>query len=354
VDLIDDVDDQCSPDPFGILSLIFFWAFVILCAMVMLNLVIAVILENFQSENFENDTGDDDVDNPKVGRDHVVRFQEVWSALDPAQTYYITAAKLTSVIAELDAPLGVRNIESATKSDIQNIIMSCDIPNHNGSCFSAAALPPSPSLCPLPCLEREEKETRLLGSTPSIHPFLHTHTHGSSNLVLTQPPPTHTSTGKVHFYETLHALAGRKAGRYLPESEELKIRTKLKDRLPVFTDEESVPKYTAAHYHAALYVQAAVRGLLARYQLREEAEGHLGGGLGGMSGVGDVGGFSSASAAAESVRSVPEEPVAEEAAVVQEAAAAAAAAAVAEESSPAEVADAVEAAAAAPADETSS
>ena len=69
----------------------------------------------------------------QVGRDHVIRFQEVWSQLDPSQTYYIAAGKLTHLIAELDAPLGVRDLDRATKSDIQNIIMSCDIPNHNGT-----------------------------------------------------------------------------------------------------------------------------------------------------------------------------------------------------------------------------
>lgn len=202
----DDYESQCSPDNAGFLALLFFWSFVILCAMVMLNLVIAVILENFQSENIQNERNDeDDEDNMKVGRDHVQRFQDVWSRLDPYSTYYIHAAKLTTVVAELDPPLGTRNVPRSTKTDIQNIIMACDIPNHDG---------------------------------------------------------------KVHFYETLHALAGRKAGRYLPEEEEVKIRSKIKDRLPVFTSESAIPKYTAAHYHAALYVQAAVRGYLARYHMR--------------------------------------------------------------------------------------
>jgi hypothetical protein len=80
VDVFNDVDDQCSPDPYGILSLFYFWSFVILCAMVMLNLVIAVILENFQSENFENDAGneEDNADKVKVSHTQNASLLSLW------------------------------------------------------------------------------------------------------------------------------------------------------------------------------------------------------------------------------------------------------------------------------------
>jgi hypothetical protein len=48
------------------------------------------------------------------------------------------------------------------------------------------------------------------------------------------------------------------------------MRGKIADRLPTFGEGGAVPKYTAAHFHAALYVQAAVRGFLARYQMRNK------------------------------------------------------------------------------------
>lgn len=40
-------------------------------------------------------------------------------------------------------------------------------------------------------------------------------------------------------------------------------------RLP---DDLDFPKYTAAHFYAALYVQAAVRGFLARHQMKTTIE----------------------------------------------------------------------------------
>jgi len=202
-----EVENQCSPHPSA--AIIYFIVFVILCAFVMLNLVIAVILDNFQNSNQNEEA--------PVGRDHVVRFCEVWAKLDPLATYYVSAAKLQVMVAELDPPLGTKG-SGTGKTEIQSIIMSVDIPNHNG---------------------------------------------------------------KIHFLETLHALAGRIAGTELPEDEEVKIRGKIADRLPVFHDGSGVPKYTAAHYHAALYVQAAVRGFLARYQMRAKMAPSEGGAAGG-------------------------------------------------------------------------
>jgi hypothetical protein len=80
----------------------------------------------------------------------------VWSRLDPYATYYISASKLQLIIQALDPPLGIFGMSRHGRSSIQQIIMSVDIPNHDGS---------------------------------------------------------------IHFLETLHALAGRIAGTELPEDE---------------------------------------------------------------------------------------------------------------------------------------
>lgn len=69
---------------------------------------------------------------------------------------------------------------------------------------------------------------------------------------------------QVHFLETLHALSGRIAGTEEPDSEEQKVHQKMHPYLPV-NDPSDPPKYTVAHFYAALYVQAAVRGFLKRH-----------------------------------------------------------------------------------------
>ncbi len=65
----------------------------------------------------------------------------------------------------------------------------------------------------------------------------------------------------------LHALSGRVAGCELPDLVEDRVWRQLRRRLP---PEPPHPTYTAAHFHAALYVQAAVKGFLARYARREQ------------------------------------------------------------------------------------
>mmetsp|Transcript_6417 Transcript_6417/g.22602 ORF Transcript_6417/g.22602 Transcript_6417/m.22602 type:complete len:1664 (+) Transcript_6417:339-5330(+) len=202
----DKMENRCSPHPS--VAILYFFIFVILCAFVMLNLVIAVIIDNFQNSNSSEDA--------PVGRDDFIRFVEVWSKLDPSATYYVAASKLQFMLAELDPPLGIRG-SGLGKTTIQQIIMDVDIPNHGG---------------------------------------------------------------RIHFLETLHALSGRVAYTDLPDDEQEKLRQKMSDRLPILTDGET--KYTAAHYHAALYVQAAVRGFLARYQMRSKlasVDGQDAGGL---------------------------------------------------------------------------
>ncbi len=99
------------------------------------------------------------------------------------------------------------------------------------------------------------------------------------------------------FIETLHALSGRIAGTELPEIEEDWLVERLCRKLPAEkrtgsgggAAAASFPKYTAAHFHAALYVQAAVRGFMARHRIRQMAGGEaLDGGAGAGAGQGEA------------------------------------------------------------------
>uniref|UniRef100_A0A7S1XCD4 Voltage-gated ion channel superfamily n=1 Tax=Tetraselmis chuii TaxID=63592 RepID=A0A7S1XCD4_9CHLO len=183
-------EDECG-HPMWLTGL-YFCGFVLICSFILLNLVIAVILDNFQSSTANEAM--------PVSRFHMSRFVEVWADLDPDANYFIPVSKLSNLISELEPPLGVKGVVH-TKSEVQNIIMTVDIPNRSG---------------------------------------------------------------QVHFLETLHALSGRVAGTQLPEEEEEHIHMRMHERLP----DSNYPKYSAAHYHAALYVQAAVRGFLARHQMK--------------------------------------------------------------------------------------
>ena len=190
----EDLENGCSPHP--VVAIVYFISFVVLCAFVMLNLVVGVILDNFQDSNT--------VEAMPVSREHLERFANVWGQLDPRGTYYVSASKLSHIISQVDPPLGVRGVAN-DKASTQAIVLCIDVPEHGG---------------------------------------------------------------KIHFLETLHALAGRVAGTDLPEREMKKIRDTAQEKLPSLKD-DFVPRYSASHYNAALYVQAAVRGFLARQELKE-------------------------------------------------------------------------------------
>jgi len=160
------------------------------------------------------------------------RNTQTWAELDPHATNYIAAVQLAALVAELDPPLGVSR-EDGARAKLQSIMMSVDIPVH--------------------------------------------------------------SNGKVHFIETLHALAGQVAGTDVPEEEESNVRAKLQQRLPSAVMDgtgqgDSSPaaasssgaaaaalprtqQYTVAHYYAALYVGSAIRGFLQRHRIEKERAG---------------------------------------------------------------------------------
>jgi hypothetical protein len=196
-----DISDQCGPA--GGITIFYFMLFVILCAFLLLNLVIAVILDNFQSS-----TNNEELE---VSQSNLLNYAQAWSQLDPRGSTFIPTAKLSKLLEMIDPPIGVAGMPHP-QLEVQSIIMSVDIPNR-----------------------------------------------------------TYCNAPHVHYLEVLHALAGRIAGVQLPMDEAEKVQTCFASLLPD-NDKADYPKYSAAHYHAALHVQAAVRGFLVRYRMRSQLD----------------------------------------------------------------------------------
>ena len=196
------IDDKCGPP--STVTIVYFMLFVLLCAFLLLNLVIAVILDNFQSS-----TNNEELD---VSQSNLVAYTRAWSQQDPRCTMYIPTAKLSRLLEFVEAPLGVAGLPHV-QMEVQNVIMSVNIPNRS---FRGAP--------------------------------------------------------HVHFLETLHALAGRIAGVQLPSDEAEKAQARFAGLLPAGDRDGDFPKYSAAHYHAALHVQAAVRGFLARHRMNGQVD----------------------------------------------------------------------------------
>jgi len=206
-------EDHCSPG--AAICVIYFLVFMILVSFIMFNLVVAIILDNYQSTSEDESLA--------VNKSHMDQFRAVWAQHDPAGSARIEAARLPGLIAELQPPLGVRGLY-VSPAYVQQLIMSCDIPNRDGY---------------------------------------------------------------VTFHELLYALSQRAAiarypelgqelvslGASQPDDERRFWRTLNRH---VGHDPNRPPLYSVGHYHAALYVQAAVRGFLARYEIRRRLAGALG------------------------------------------------------------------------------
>ncbi len=65
----------------------------------MLNLFVAVLMENYQLANALDDNG--------ITQDDFEMFQTVWQNYDPYATQFIKLDRLPDLIAELEAPFGV-------------------------------------------------------------------------------------------------------------------------------------------------------------------------------------------------------------------------------------------------------
>jgi len=99
-------EDGSPSDCGSQLSLPFFISFMVIGSFVMLNLVVAVILENFTSlGNVRTDL---------VSPDDITDFKEAWATYDPDADGKIPAKKLPELIQSLPPPLGLQGTADGT------------------------------------------------------------------------------------------------------------------------------------------------------------------------------------------------------------------------------------------------
>ena len=120
----DDFIDRCTPN-IGI-TVFYFVSFILLCGFVMLNLVIAVILDNFESfsQNFQLPVRDEDL----------YEFTEEWSRIDRRATYYINIRDLPTLLKRIRAPLGLRTIPKQLQKDaLRRTLYTCSVEIRDGN-----------------------------------------------------------------------------------------------------------------------------------------------------------------------------------------------------------------------------
>lgn len=100
------------------LAVAFFLAYLFLNFMVIINMYIAVILENFSQAHEQEEIG--------ITEDDFDEFYVIWEKYDPHATQYIKFEDLSEFIATLDPPLGIPKPNSMALVSFNLPIVECD------------------------------------------------------------------------------------------------------------------------------------------------------------------------------------------------------------------------------------
>merc|ERR1711959_24994 len=106
-------------DANGGVSSLFFLAYMVIASSLLLNLVIAIMLEEF--------TAAARFDQFRITPEDMENFTEVWAEYDPAATLTVPMGKLASFLTAVGQPLGVNEIEGKTKANLVAIQLGIPI-----------------------------------------------------------------------------------------------------------------------------------------------------------------------------------------------------------------------------------
>ena len=104
----------------------YFFSFLILATFIMLNLVVAVMIINYNEQQADSDRA--------VNQDHMDHFRDVWESFDEEGRGWMRTEKLPALLEKLDIPLGFHSSKPmakvAQKKALQELAMQ--LPDHDG------------------------------------------------------------------------------------------------------------------------------------------------------------------------------------------------------------------------------
>mmetsp|Transcript_12151 Transcript_12151/g.42104 ORF Transcript_12151/g.42104 Transcript_12151/m.42104 type:complete len:1551 (-) Transcript_12151:19-4671(-) len=103
------------------LAIPFYIFFLWVVFFIMLNLFVAVVLENFTEANR--------MEQLVVSPTDFAKFADIWSSFDPLATYSIPSVRLEALMRALPPPLGVAGL-GTTKVEMARMIGAMDLPSH--------------------------------------------------------------------------------------------------------------------------------------------------------------------------------------------------------------------------------
>merc|ERR1719171_46928 len=125
------IDEARGCDPYAVptdcgspIAIPYFIAFTVIGSFVMLNLVVAVILENFTSLG--------NVNPDLVSTNDIVEYKEVWGYYDPDADGMIPAKSLPNLVMSLPPPLGVKGTKQDSETKAFRFCLSLGLTQKNG------------------------------------------------------------------------------------------------------------------------------------------------------------------------------------------------------------------------------
>ena len=107
-------------------AFVYFFTFLILATFIMLNLVVAVMIINYNEQQADSDRA--------VNQDHMDHFREVWESFDEEGRGWMRTERLPVLLEKLDIPLGFHSSKPmakvAQKKALQELAMQ--LPDHDG------------------------------------------------------------------------------------------------------------------------------------------------------------------------------------------------------------------------------
>ena len=125
------INEERGCDPYAVpsdcgsvIAIPYFIAYTIIGTFVMLNLVVAVILENFTSLG--------NVNPDLVSTNDIVEYKEIWGYYDPDADGMIPAKSLPNLVMDLSPPLGVKGTKQDSQTKAFRFCLSLGLTQKNG------------------------------------------------------------------------------------------------------------------------------------------------------------------------------------------------------------------------------
>ena len=161
--MLDADSGRCEGKSCGtVFAIPYFFSFQVIGCFVFLNLVVAVILENFSSLGSQNPF--------LVSSADIEGFKEIWAEFDPDADNFIPSSDLPRLVLTVPPPMGLKGVGDQT--DARKLILGLSLKQTRGQVSFQEVRSRSPCpLCQLHCMLRSYSHELFPVASAGLHPW---------------------------------------------------------------------------------------------------------------------------------------------------------------------------------------